>query len=397
MKSGGTFCMMMLQHKRHQEEPPQMKTIAEILGGAHILFPFSFDIQHAFEEYLTDEHRSFLTVLRVIEHAQPCITACRARTGRRPHKNEPIMRAFYARSHFRIATIVDLRNRLLTDPNLRTICGFNAVPSTATFSRRFAAFSEQTPLTQTLDTLVTTYHEGHIVGHINRDSTGIKAREKPVKVERKPPTTATPPRKRGRPRKGESRPDKEPTRLEQQLEEDLATSVAQLPTACAWGCKKNSQGNVETWKGYKLHLDVSDTGFPISALVTGANVHDSQVAIPLEKMTEHKVQHLYSVMDAAYDANPIETYIRGRGRIPLIDQNTRRGTDRQPFTPAQKNRYKVRTTVERANAHLKDWLLPHQIFVRGHMKVTFLLMCGVVVLAAVKALQYFILPTLLKG
>jgi IS5 family transposase len=173
--------------------------------------------------------------------------------------------------------------------------------------------------------------------------------------------------------------------------------VTKFPTACTWGCKKNSQGNVETWKGYKLHLDVSDTGFPISALVTGANVHDSQVAIPLEKMTEHKVQHLYSVMDAAYDADPIETYIRGRGRIPLIDHNKRRGTDRQPFTPAQKNRYKVRTTVERANAHLKDWLIPHQIGVRGHAKVTFLLMCGVVVLAAVKALQYFILPALQKG
>jgi hypothetical protein len=389
--------MMLLLHTHHQEEPPPMKTIAEILGGAQILFPFSFNIQHSFEEYLTDEHRSFLTMLRVIEHAQPCINAFRARTGRRPHKNEPIMRAFYARSHFRIATIVDLRNRLLTDPNLRMICGFGVVPSTATFSRRFAAFAKQTPLTQTLDTLVTTYHEGHIVGHINRDSTGIKAREKPVKVERKPPVPTPPPRKRGRPRKGESRPAKEPTRMEQQLGEDLATSVAQLSRACAWGCKKNSQGNVETWKGYKLHLDVSDTGFPISALVTGANVHDSQVAIPLEKMTELKVQHLYSVMDAAYDSDLIAAYIRGRGRVSLIDQNTRRGTAREPFTPAQKNRYKVRTTVERANSHLKDWLLPHQIFVRGHAKVTFLLMCGVVMLAAVKALQYFILPSLLKG
>lgn len=373
-----------------------MKTIAEVLGGAQILFPFSFDIQHCFEEYLTAEHRSFLAVLRVIESAQPLSATFPARTGRPPHNNEPIMRALYARSVFRIATVKDLRNRLLTDPNLRSICGFSTVPSTATFSRRFAEFSHTTLLTQTLDSLATSSHEGHIVGHINRDSTALPAREKPVKVKREEiPSPSL--KKRGRPRKGEIRPDKEPTRIEQQLGEDLVTSVSKLSTACAWGCKKNSQGNVETWKGYKLHLDVSDTGFPVSALVTGANVHDSQVAIPLEKMTEQKVQHLYSVMDAAYDADPIAQYIRERGRVPLIDQNKRRGTDREPFTPAQKERYKVRTTVERANSHLKEWLIPHQIFVKGHAKVTFLLMCGVVVLAAVKALQYLMLPTLQKG
>jgi hypothetical protein len=32
--------------------------------------------------------------------------------------------------------------------------------------------------------------------------------------------------------------------------------------------------------GYKSRLDVSDTGFSLMALVTGANVHDSQLAIP---------------------------------------------------------------------------------------------------------------------
>jgi hypothetical protein len=38
---------------------------------------------------------------------------------------------------------------------------------------------------------------------------------------------------------------------------------------------------------------------------------------------------------------------------------------------------------------LKDWLIPTQIFVRGFEKVSFLLMCGVLCLAAIKALQYF--------
>ena len=66
------------------------------------------------------------------------------------------------------------------------------------------------------------------------------------------------------------------------------------------------------WKGYKLHLDVTDWGLPVTAVVTGASVHDSQVALPMEKVTERRVQHLYSVMDSTYDAPKIRGYIQGR-------------------------------------------------------------------------------------
>jgi len=58
-------------------------------------------------------------------------------------------------------------------------------------------------------------------------------------------------------------------------------------------------------------------GIPITAIVTGANVHDSQVAIPMEKLTERKVSFLYSVMDSAYDAAPVAACITGKGRVPL--------------------------------------------------------------------------------
>jgi IS5 family transposase len=169
-------------------------------------------------------------------------------------------------------------------------------------------------------------------------------------------------------------------------------ALKELDTDCTWGCKKNSQGNASFWKGYKLHLDVTDLGIPVTAVITGANVHDSQVAIPMEKLTERKITFLYSVMDSAYDATPIATYVSGKGRMPLIDPNKRRGGAQRVFTPAQKERFKIRTTVERANAHLKDWLVPAQIFVRGVRKVSFQLMCGVLCLAAIKILQYFILP-----
>ena len=33
--------------------------------------------------------------------------------------------------------------------------------------------------------------------------------------------------------------------------------------------------------------------------ITGANVHDSQIAFPLEKLSERNVCPLYSLMDAA--------------------------------------------------------------------------------------------------
>jgi hypothetical protein len=353
----------------------------------------SFNLQDSFEEYLTEGHRCFLLMLRLIEEAQPNIEMRRQARGRIPFENEPIMRALFARDFFRIATVEDLRNRLLNDPNLRIICGFHeGVPSAPTFSRRITEFSSKPLMTQTLNNMIEDYQKGRLVGHINRDSTAIPVRETPVNKK----TDAMPPKKnkhkRGRPRKEEVRPAKEPSAIELQAGRSARKSLSKLQKNCAWGCKKNSQGKVSYWKGYKLHLDVTDIGLPITAIVTGANVHDSQAAIPMEKLTEKKVQHLYSLMDAAYDAKPIIDYIRSRDRVPLIDPNKRRGAESRSFDPAEKSRYKTRTTVERANSHLKDWLIPNQIFVRGFEKVSFLLMSAVVCLAALKILQYFVLP-----
>lgn len=111
---------------------------------------------------------------------------------------------------------------------------------------------------------------------------------------------ALPKRTCGRPRKGESRPGKKLSRLQRQVRMKPGRPIAELDSAGAWGRKTNSQGNVMFWKGYKLHLDVTDSGIPATAVVTGANVHDSQVAIPKEKWTERKVDFLYSVMDSVY-------------------------------------------------------------------------------------------------
>ncbi|MDR0377766.1 MAG: transposase, partial [Spirochaetaceae bacterium] len=144
------------------------------------------------------------------------------------------------------------------------------------------------------------------------------------------------------------------------------------------------------WKGYKLHLDVGDTGFPLTAIVTGANVHDSQPAIPMEQLTETKAPFCYSLMDSAYHSKTIDEYIRNRGRIPIIDPNKRKDNDRPPLDRTKQERYNIRTTVERANSHLKDCLIPRAIYVKGYKKVSFVLMSAIICLASLKYLQLFI-------
>jgi len=397
MKSGNKPCMMELSRQPTTGEAPAMKSISDILGGMQILLGLSYDLQDGFEEYLTEEQRTFLSMLRVLEEHLPSCCRAKAKTGRPAYQEMPFVRAFLAKAFFRVLTIEDLRKRLLSDPNLRKICGFAKVPSLATFSRRLAALSVNTCIGNSLETLVSSYHSGRIVGHISRDSTAIAAREKPY--NKKSDVAIARPQKhhRGRPRKGERRPEKKVPVIELQAQQLPQEALKALPTRCSWGCKKNSQGNLSYWKGYKLHLDVTDTGIPISFVVTGANVHDSQVALPLEAMTEARVTHLYSLMDAAYDAEGIASFIQDRERIPIIDRNKRRNDTRIPLDPATKRRFAIRTTVERANAYLKDWLLSPQCFVRGIKKVSFQILCGVLCLAAVKILQYFIVPALNKS
>jgi hypothetical protein len=81
---------------------------------------------------------------------------------------------------------------------------------------------------------------------IARDVTEIEARGKPVqmkandgKEDHPAPDNPAPPRKRGGPRKDEQRPKPELTRLERQVTQNLGQMLADLPTACDVGCKKN--------------------------------------------------------------------------------------------------------------------------------------------------------------
>ena len=47
----------------------------------------------------------------------------------------------------------------------------------------------------------------------------------------------------------------------------LPEMLADLPRQCDLGGKKDSHGNTQYWRGYKLHLDVADGQIPISAVL----------------------------------------------------------------------------------------------------------------------------------
>ena len=114
------------------------------------------------------------------------------------------------------------------------------------------------------------------------------------------------------------------SKIEQQKTRSLTENLADLPRGCDFGRKAGSKGYFEIWVGYKLHLDVIDGDIPVSALLSSASVHDSQVAIPLAQMTAQRVCSLYDLMDCAYDAPAIREFSRALGHVPLIEPHPQR-------------------------------------------------------------------------
>ena len=212
------------------------------------------------------------------------------------------------------------------------------MPSEATFSRAFAEFAQGDLPDKMHAALIERSLGGRIVGVIARDATEIEAREKPAKKETNdkkedpPPNDgAQPTRKRGRPRKDEERPKPEPTRLEWQTTQNLDQMLADLPTACDVGSKKNS-------KGYKS---------------------------------------------------------KALGHAPIIDRNFRAQHEAKAEWAKEVERmpdpddviFDFRTLAERVNARLKDEFGARSVRVRGAIKVKCHLMFGVLALAVDQILR----------
>jgi hypothetical protein len=288
--------------------------------------------------------------------------------GRPPHERTWMFHAFLAKSIYQFPTTEALIDALQTRPRLRQLCGWESageVPSSPTFSRGFTAFAGEQWAQRIHAEVIRRQVGSKLVGHVSRDATAIEAPERPAP---KPAPAPAVPRKRGRPQQGQVRPPAPPKRLEVQGGRSLADNLADLPSACAVGGKRNSKGHQESWIGYKLHLDVIDGDIPVSAVLTGASVHDSQVAIPLAQMTAQRLTSLYDLMDSAYDAPQIHAFSRGLGHVPIIDPNPRRG-EKIPLAPAQAQRFQERSAAERVNSRLKERYGGRWVRVRGAAKV----------------------------
>ncbi len=329
----------------------------------------------------TQQHRRIICVLEVVRPEDFVEPDCWQWLGRKRKDRKALARAFVAKASLNLPTTEALIDRLKTDRVLRQICGWQMrgqIPSESTFSRAFGEFASASLADKVHQASVNDYLGDELVWHVSRDSTEIDGREKPAVKAKKEPR---PKRRRGRPKKGEQRPKPEPTRVERQLGQTYVEAIAELPTACDAGTKIDSKGSKRHWVGYKLHVDVGDGGIPLSAVTTSASVHDSQVAIPLARMTAERVESLYDLMDSAYDSKLIRGFCEELGHVPIIDRHARRGKA-APMEPDRVRRYKNRATAERFNSRLKDNCGGRMVRVRGKPKVHLHLMFGVLVIFA---------------
>lgn len=317
--------------------------------------------------------------------------------GAKPSDRRLLARAFVAKAFYNATDTKAFRDRLRGDPSLRKVCGWRHrgdVPSESTFSRAFGVFAELGLTEQVHETWARYYLGGAAIAlNAATDSTAIAARETPVTrakpkaddVVAAPPAPTT---KGGRRKKGTPSVPKALTRLERQLTQEPEIALLELPTRCDVGGKTNSKGNKEYWVGYKFHVRVDERGLPLVAVTTAASVHDSQVAIPLMKLSDRRVTSLYELMDRGYDAAAIRQAAETAGHVAIIDHVKRRGQDRAPeLAPDRAEHYKGRTVVERFNARLKDEFGGQQVRVRGHRKVHAHLMFGLLVIFADQLLR----------
>jgi hypothetical protein len=311
----------------------------------------------------------------------------RGAVGRPRHDRVAIARAFVAKAIYGFPHTRALIDRLKNDEILRRLCGWESIcqiPAECAFSRAFAEFARNEFPQRVHAALIEKTQKDRLIGHISRDSTAIAVREKPQpksKTENKEVQAKPPRRKPGEPKRPEQM-----KRIERQASMSVEQMTADLPRRCDVGTKTNSKGSKQAWVGYKLHLDVADGQIPISALLTSASLHDSQVALPLAAITAQRVTSLYDLMDAGYDSENIRKHSRELGHVPIIER-VRHGDKPVAMAKHEADRFRERTAVERVISRLKEEYGAQNTRVRGNAKVMAHLMFGLLLLTVDQILR----------
>ena len=236
--------------------------------------------------------------------------------------------------------------------------------------------------------MIKSTYKDEIVGHVSKDSTAIEVREKPVKKVRDEENEEESIKSQ---KKRAPKGSVKKTRIQKQVsgEMSLDEMIKDLPTYCNIGRKNSSSGHMYAWIGYKLHLSVDDNSIPLAAMISFASMNDTQAAIPLTIMTAQRVTSLYDLMDSGYFADAIFEHSKSLGHVPIIDYAAKSETQKTEkekekiarevlnFEPAESRRYNMRTSVERANARIKDEFGAITVRVKGAVKVFTHLMYGI--------------------
>jgi transposase len=311
-----------------------------------------------------------------------------------PKDRQEMARAFIAKSVYNIQTTRDLIDRLCIDRTLRVLCGWRYttdIPSESKFSRVFNELSKCEIAQKTHEKFVKEYLSQKTFFYNATDATKIPLRQKAVKKEKVQKVK----RKAGRPKKGETR---EPIKLSKlELQKDMKTvdeMLTLVSTDCGVGIKQNSKGNRDVWIGGKLHISVVDGDIPITAFYSGANVHDSSVALPLIAETSKRVNYLYDLQDAGYDADIIRDFSIKYNHRPIIDINPKNSQvlraeskriadEKKKFEylglsqSSDMHHYNQRSMVERVNKYLKDDFGCDKIYYQSATKVSSVLAFGI--------------------
>jgi hypothetical protein len=363
------------------------KMWTKVLNLENCLFP---EIKEQLRALSTKEEK----LIKILDFAEIEKNVTVVTITNTPKNRIEIARAMIAKSVYNMQTTRDLIDRLESDRVLRVICGWRYktdIPSEATFSRAFRELSDLEIAQKTHEKFVKEYLSDTVFMYNATDATKIPLREKPVKVEKE----EKPKLKRGRPKKGEKREPIEPSKLELQKEMKTTKEMLSLVSVeCGVGVKQNSKGNREVWIGGKLHISVVDGDIPVTAFYSGANVHDSSVALPLMKETSKRVTYLYDLQDAGYYSKIIEEYSKKLNHRPIIDINPGRSKVLKEQIQLQKeekekfeyinlsldsdaHHYNQRSMVERVNKYLKDDFGCNTIYYQGATKVASVLAFGI--------------------